>query len=293
MKNNEIVDCRPSHLTPLQALILSNYRLIAESDLKEPIQPDEELEQKALADLKRLGDLRKTLTLEVGPGRGHLTRLLVNSGAVVDVCDVAEEYLECLKEIEVQSRYLAFAEEPSWATKADLHEKYDLIILCDVLEHLTHPADALLNLRLLLNKGGRIYIRVPANEALVAYSRVIGCPHELVHLRTYTRSILKREILACGLRAMHIGYTSESLTPRSFAWGQRRFWAHQRRMLGGDHRQNEDSHPRPADPYGRSLLVRMLSHFAAKSWASLLLSPIKPLIFVQQELWAIASSSDK
>ena len=44
--------------------------------------------------------------------------------------------------------------------------KYDLIIVCHVLEHLKNPGDLLKNLKSFLNEEGSIYIEVPSLESL-------------------------------------------------------------------------------------------------------------------------------
>lgn len=170
------------------------YLQIAAADLAESIQNVEELRLKARYDADNLGDVSGLKVLEVGPGQGHLARELERRGAHVSACDLIPAYLQAL-ESDLSGRvFLADVQN------MPINAEYDLVILCDVLEHVFRPPDALVSAYNALTPGGRIYVRSPSFERLTRYSRAAGCPWELVHLRTYTRSILKSEVLGVGFR---------------------------------------------------------------------------------------------
>jgi SAM-dependent methyltransferase len=228
----EIVDFRPESPSALQAFMSDIYEKIARSDLAVSAQDDGFLLRKARRDLGRLGQVQGKRVLEIGPGLGHLTQMLIQAGARVAVLDISSDYLHSSRFSECEGRYLAYIDDPNLAAHLSRIEPFDLVISCDVLEHLSHPSDALLNVLRLLKPGGRFYVRVPANETLLQYSRILNCQFELVHLRTFSTSSLRRELFATGFNVIAGPRSSrEALTPRSRVPGQRRYWLVVRRAL--------------------------------------------------------------
>ena len=87
-------------------------------------------------------------------------------------------------------------------------EKFDLIVMFDVLEHLEQSTESLSALAKRLLPGGRILLTVPARPAL--WSR-----HDLLHhhFRRYTRSKLRKTIVEAGLRVQEMSYFNTVLFP--------------------------------------------------------------------------------
>jgi len=166
--------------------------------LSKPLQSIDVLQNLARRDADRLGDVNGLNVLEVGPGHGFLLQELERRGAKVSGADLATHYLLQLDNGE-RALFQIDVQDPTTFPQ-EMLGRFDIVVMVDVLEHLTHPQDALLSIRNLLTKGGRIYLRVPANESLVIYSKVLGCPFELVHLRSYTKSTLRRELSSTGYR---------------------------------------------------------------------------------------------
>jgi SAM-dependent methyltransferase len=102
-------------------------------------------------------DLR---VLDAGCGNGFFMQLLRDLGFHdVRGIDLSEPWLEeCRnKNLVVERRAIEeVAGEP----------RYDLILLMDVIEHLTSPLDVLRSLRGALSDRGRIYINVPVCDSL-------------------------------------------------------------------------------------------------------------------------------
>lgn len=171
---------------------VENYRAIAERDLSDSLQDETQLARKASDDARRLGSVAGLRVLEVGPGQGHLARLLTRAGARVDLVDVVETYLKRLAPAVSGQVFVENVEQLS------MNRSYDWVILADVLEHVLNPGDALLSAWSVLRPGGKIYLRSPSYESLVRYSRRLGCPWEAVHLRTYTPYLLNLELRYCG-----------------------------------------------------------------------------------------------
>ncbi len=188
-------------------------------------QSPEDLQKKAIADLARIGDISGKNVLEVGPGWGALSLEMEARGAKVSSADIVPQYIRMIQPKVSGSALLMDIQE------SPLKGKYDLVVMCDVLEHLFRPADALLGAFDALVPGGLIYVRCPAHESLMNYAENLGCPFEVVHLRTYSRDMLKRELLASGFTPLASSTkASANRTPRNLvarSW----FWEVQRSQL--------------------------------------------------------------
>jgi 2-polyprenyl-3-methyl-5-hydroxy-6-metoxy-1,4-benzoquinol methylase len=196
------------------------YRNIAVNDLDSSIQPQEFLKKKAYLDFSNLGPLHGKDVLEIGPGQGHLAQMISNAGANLTIADVIPHYLDTIQGNTNIKTLLVDIQ------KLGLFESFDLIIMCDVLEHVFRPADALLWAYQALKPNGKLYIRVPSNESNIFYSTSLGYPYELVHLRTYTRSILTRELLASGFKIekQNFLFKTDGRIPKNWVPGTKRYW---------------------------------------------------------------------
>lgn len=177
----------------------ANYREIATLDTQEgrpAFQSATDLANRARADARRIGDVNGLQVLEVGPGWGDLALRLEDAGARVSLLDLVPEYLLLLKDRISGDAFLGDVQDFC------VPQKFDIVILCDVLEHVFRPADALICVTEVLKPGGKIYVRSPSYEANAHYSLRLGYGHELVHLRTYTRELLRNDLAAVGLRCI-------------------------------------------------------------------------------------------
>lgn len=127
----------------------------------------------------------KTLTnksnvLEIGPGTGEMLYILNQNGfANIDIIDNDKEVLGyCKSKYQIRSTMLASSLD---MTKSLTHEKYDLIVLTQVFEHI--PKTSYLNwiqgLYQALKQGGHIIITVPNGaNPLVGTERYGDLQHE-------------------------------------------------------------------------------------------------------------------
>lgn len=185
--------------------VIASARSISAQDLAKSIQDENSHKRDAEFDFDRLAKLFNFADLEVceiGPGRGVLLNRIAEEGARVAAIDVSDDYLNNLD----QDRISCFSLDicSAQGIPPQLRSRFDLILCIDVLEHLIRPQDALLNIHDLLKPSGSLYLRVPANESLIAYSQRLGCPYESVHLRTYTRRLIRRELNAVGFKVRSI-----------------------------------------------------------------------------------------
>lgn len=214
-------------LTKLDECYIDNYAFIAKRDLASPIQHEMYLRTKSLADLNNIGDVHGLEVLEVGPGYGHLAKELARAGARVTILDVIPDYLDLLEDEKDIKAILGDA------SKLGVRNSFDIVILCDVLEHVFRPSDVLFWAYKALKATGKIYVRVPSHEANLSYSPFYGCPFELVHLRTYTKDLLLREILSAGFsKSSNPRYLKDSLRyPKNRVVGVKHYWFVKRLLL--------------------------------------------------------------
>jgi SAM-dependent methyltransferase len=88
------------------------------------------------------------------------------------------------------------------------HERFDLVVALDVLEHIDDDVGSLRSLGACLAPGGRLLLTVPAYQWL--YSGHDEIHH---HRRRYTRGSLERVVAAAGLRVHRAGYFNSMLLP--------------------------------------------------------------------------------
>jgi 2-polyprenyl-3-methyl-5-hydroxy-6-metoxy-1,4-benzoquinol methylase len=195
------------------------YSEIAAEDIYHSMQSDELLSNKADEDFKRIlkyaefikkknkGNLK---ILEIGPGQGHLSKRLIEQGFDFTATDIVPHYLKDLK----CKVFLSDVEK-----MPTFEEKFDVIIACDVFEHVLNEGDSALSVITNLKPGGFVYVRSPYDEPLINYSQQLGAPFPFVHLRTYTRKSLKNLMFAAGASKVVTGL--QGLNMVTFA---RRCW---------------------------------------------------------------------
>jgi SAM-dependent methyltransferase len=87
-------------------------------------------------------------------------------------------------------------------------QRFDLICMFDVLEHIEQDTETLIAIKQLLAKNGRILMTVPA------YQWLWGAHDEfLYHKRRYSVTQLRKKIVAAGLRPVKISYFNTILFP--------------------------------------------------------------------------------
>jgi hypothetical protein len=89
-----------------------------------------------------------------------------------------------------------------------MNQKFDLICLFDVLEHIEEDVKTLVTAKGLLAKGGRILVTVPAYRWLWGAHDVF-----LHHKRRYSITELCKKVAVSGLRPVKISYFNTFLFP--------------------------------------------------------------------------------
>ncbi|MDR2593210.1 MAG: class I SAM-dependent methyltransferase [Fibromonadaceae bacterium] len=94
--------------------------------------------------------------LEIGSNIGFTLNIAKNNGYNVTGCELNDKCREISKllwDIPVEKDFF------------EIKEKYDVIIMCDVLEHLPDPSAALKKIHSLLNDKGLLFIQLPNRQS--------------------------------------------------------------------------------------------------------------------------------
>jgi SAM-dependent methyltransferase len=183
------------HASPVLASYLQNYDRIADDDLSAPILNLSYVEHQARNLARYAGNVAGRTVMDLGCGRGFLTRLLHDRGArTVVAVDISKSYLRQLAELDGVVPVLANAE------RLPFREAFDVIVSTDVMEHVLNVGSFLVSVNRSLRPGGVAIIRVPYRESLVGYSHQAGCKYDFVHLRTFDRRTVRDALGSAGLK---------------------------------------------------------------------------------------------
>lgn len=162
--------------------------------------------------------------LELGPGPGAMTRVLRARGYAVTVVENDPQALSALQALGAEC-IAGDLDGSDWmAALAD--QKFDVILACDVLEHLRRPEDVLRALNAMLAPTGSLIISVPN----IAYAGVVaGLRQGLfdysdkgqldrTHVHFFTRRSLQRSLLDCGWAPRIWEANRVPLEQSEFAW---------------------------------------------------------------------------
>lgn len=146
----------------------------------------------------------RATVLELGPGPGVMTKVMIDKGHQVTVVEINAAYAEILQGMGAET-IIADLEEPHWLAQLQ-GRRFDAVMACDVLEHLRSPERVLEALRACTQPQGRLIVSVPN----IAYMGVVaGLVHgvfdytaagllDYTHLRFFTRRSLERLLWQTG-----------------------------------------------------------------------------------------------
>lgn len=130
--------------------------------------------------------------LEIGSGIGNISKFLIATGFDTTLSDYNSEYCEQLKEFfsdkpHVKNILQIDLQLPGFTNAyASLKEKFDTLVMLNVIEHLENDSEAIANCRYMLKPGGNLVVLAPAYSCL--YCRL---DQELGHYRRYTSKKMK------------------------------------------------------------------------------------------------------
>lgn len=128
--------------------------------------------------------------LEIGAGIGSMSaRIRPHADTLVIGEPHHESYLALTRRFDGDHSVTVTADELSSIAVNEDAERFDAVVMVNVLEHIADDLAAATHLHHLLHPGGRLIIFVPAFEALMSnFDRRIG------HHRRYRRSSLERAL---------------------------------------------------------------------------------------------------
>jgi SAM-dependent methyltransferase len=96
----------------------------------------------------------------------------------------------------------------------ELRDRYDFIIIFDVLEHINDTTTFLNAAAFHLRPGGYVFVNVPALHSLYSkFDEVLG------HVRRYRKSLLAKHLTDAGLEVRSVRYWALTMIPILFARG--------------------------------------------------------------------------
>ncbi len=141
--------------------------------------------------------------LELGPGPGAMTRVMVDRGYRVTVVENDPGALKCLEALGVEV-IAGNLESHDWIERLE-GRRFDAILACDVLEHLREPDQVLNALARFMQPMGQLIISVPN----VAYAGIVAGLTlgmfdytekgllDRTHLHFFTRCGMEKMLLEC------------------------------------------------------------------------------------------------
>ena len=162
--------------------------------------------------------------LELGPGPGAMTKVLMARGYQVTVVENDPQALEALRSLNVKTIEGNLDCEDWLSDLAGL--RFDAILACDVLEHLRQPEELLLRLSSYLEPLGRLVISIPN----IAYAGVVAALRngafdyadkgqlDRTHVRFFTKRSMETVLLNAGWVPRYWEANRVPITSSEFAW---------------------------------------------------------------------------
>lgn len=163
---------------------------------------------------------RELNILDIGCGTGQLTKLVgMQKDTKILAIDIDDESLEIAKNSTVGMSNIIFAKGSVEEFVSD--EKYDVVLLTQVLDHITDPASLIQKTRGMLKDNGQIIVGISNGYGIYEFSKDVfpklrkkmllnskrvkmlkqlpfTCNHKSPHIHKYSLSKLKNMLNDCG-----------------------------------------------------------------------------------------------
>lgn len=151
--------------------------------------------------------------LELGAGVGSITELYVDGRRVV-ATDLSDECVAALRERFRGATNVEVAQKDLRQIGEDA-ERFDSIVMINVLEHIKDDVGTLKSLRSLLSSAGTVILYVPALNGLYGqWDRKVG------HYRRYAKWRLHEIAREAGLRVVELRYVNMLAIPAWFVFSR-------------------------------------------------------------------------
>lgn len=179
-----------------------NYDELSKADLKQEIVDGTYLANQA-AKLTSYLEGTPTSILEVGVGQGFLLRKLSQrySTTKITAVDISIPFLRHVKSTIADVECMV-----ANAENLPFMDEFDWVVASDILEHVINPIDFLLSVNLSLKKNGLMVLRVPFEDNMLQYSKLLGCQYKFAHLRNFSKRNLMLILNQAGFEIQRIHY---------------------------------------------------------------------------------------
>jgi SAM-dependent methyltransferase len=129
---------------------------------------------------------KKDKIIEIGAGKGNISRILKSSGFNVVSTDIKRRGINKKLDIERECGFI---------------NKFDKVVCINVLEHIREDVNALSNLNKILKPKGCLILVVPAFNLLYGSIDKSDC-----HFRRYNKGEIKRKLTQTGFKTIKTRY---------------------------------------------------------------------------------------
>lgn len=136
--------------------------------------------------------------LEVGVGQGNLLKLLRKKfpRSSITAIDISAPFIKYVEQMNICECIIANAENIPYKNE------FDIVVASDILEHVINPIDFLLSANFALKDGGTLALRVPYEDNMLQYSRLLGGQYRFAHLRNFTKRNLVQILNQAGFNVI-------------------------------------------------------------------------------------------
>jgi 2-polyprenyl-3-methyl-5-hydroxy-6-metoxy-1,4-benzoquinol methylase len=188
---------------PSDEILARIYATTYAYEAHEVIADEKRLRAKALASFIVSTHAAATTALEIGCMHGHLLSALTNLGLRASGIEIDEASVRDCRRIGLDVTQSSFEE-----CIASEKQRFDIVVLSHVLEHIRDASTALRQLQDLLQPGGRIILVVPNSNANTAklFGRYWGYWQVPVHIHHFNESSLRIFAERAGLEVAAIRF---------------------------------------------------------------------------------------
>ena len=141
--------------------------------------------------------------LDIGSGMGQLSKVLQKFGTVYGV----EPNEISFKTSKKENPGIIFWND-YFPDKNSIKHKYDVICLCDLLEHISDSGIILEEVHKRLTSNGVVLVTVPAYQWMWSNSDEMS-----QHFKRYSKKLLLMELKYCGFKTIYLSYFMMFLFP--------------------------------------------------------------------------------
>ena len=192
---------------------VENYHALSLSDMQHGIVEKRYLSNQAEKMMRYYTGMPDSI-LEVGVGQGLLLQKLCTKypGSKIVAIDISIPFLKHVRKTVAVECLFANAEN------LPFKDEFDLVVASDILEHVLNPMDFLLSVNISLKSNGTMLLRVPFEDNMLQYSRLLGSKYKFAHLRNFSRRNLLLMLDQAGFAVQRVFYDG------FYAYGRRRLF---------------------------------------------------------------------